>query len=87
MTHATGVADPHLTADQQGVARARYCPGEKAKVYEASGPTVLDALAALVDLLAREGDGDNPTINGVYVWDNPEWEPGDDRVIIATVSG
>ncbi len=66
---------------------ARYCHGERARVYEATGRTVLDAMAALVDLLAREGDTDNPTINGMCVWDNPGWKPGDDRVVIATIGG
>lgn len=66
-------------------ATSRLCGRAGAQVFEGQGPTVLDALAAVVDDLANRGDL-NPTLLGVYAWEPPEWVPGDDRYVILTVS-
>lgn len=64
-------------------AQARLCWGSVPQVWEGSGPTVLDALAAIIDALARDGHM-NPIILGMYVWDDPDFKPGDDRVVVLT---
>jgi len=63
---------------------ARHCYGSLAQVWEGTGPTVLDALVDVIDALAQK-DILNPTIYGTYVWDDPEWKPGDERTVIVTV--
>lgn len=65
-------------------ATARHCHGTQVQVWEGKGPTVLDALLAVIDALAQ-GEEMNPGILGTYVWDDPEWEPGSDRFVIVTV--
>lgn len=65
-------------------ATARHCDGSRVQVWQGTGPTVLDAFSAVIDALS-EGDDPNPCIVSCYVWDDPGWQPGDDRIVVMGV--